>query len=52
MPPDKTLHLPRAIPALETNEAIVEYYAECFRDPQFFRLECTLNFVHVADARD
>jgi len=43
--------LPPDGPALETLDAIRDYYEILFRDPHF-RLECTQTFVDVAGSRD
>lgn len=42
---------PPSVPALDSEEAIVSYYTESFRDPNF-TLDCTQTFVEVAESND
>ena len=42
---------PPGVPALDSREAIVDYYIELFEDPHF-TLDCVQTFVEVADSSD
>jgi ketosteroid isomerase-like protein len=39
-------------PPLETNKDIIDYYLALFRNPLFIKLECSQEFIDVADSRD
>ncbi len=47
----EAVFLPPGIPALETTDAIVDFYVEQFRDPNF-SLDCTQTFVQVSASDD
>ena len=47
----QAVFLPPGSPALETNEAVIDYYLELFRDPHF-ALDCVQTFVEVAESGD
>jgi ketosteroid isomerase-like protein len=45
------LFLPPDIPALDSNDAIINFYVELFRD-QNFTLDCVQSFVEISDSND